>query len=68
MGWNGMKSDGMEWVDLTQDGDQWMALVNSATKLRVPQNAGKCLSSCITGGSSRSARLHECDMYYTFTS
>jgi hypothetical protein len=26
---------------------------------RVPQNAGKCLSSCTTGGFSRRAQLHE---------
>jgi hypothetical protein len=47
--------DGMDWIDLAQDRDQWRALVN----LRVPQNAGKFLSSCTIGGFSTRAQLHE---------
>jgi hypothetical protein len=49
----------MDWVDLAQDRDQRRALVNMTMNLRVPQNAGKFLSSCTTGGFSRTAQLHE---------
>jgi hypothetical protein len=31
IGWHGM-----DWIDLAQDRDQWRALVNTATKFRVP--------------------------------
>jgi hypothetical protein len=51
--------DGMDWIDLTEDRDQWRALVNTIINLRVPQNAGKFLSSCTIGGFSRRAQLHE---------
>jgi hypothetical protein len=40
---------GMDWIDLAQDGDHWTALVNTEMKLRVPQDIGKFLSSCVTG-------------------
>jgi hypothetical protein len=30
--WDG----GMDWIDVAQDRDKWRALVNAATKLRVP--------------------------------
>jgi hypothetical protein len=33
-----------EWIDLTQDRDKWKALVNTAMKLRVPQNARNFLT------------------------
>jgi hypothetical protein len=46
----------MDWIDLAQD--QWRALVNAVMNLRAPQNVGKFLSSCITGGFSRRAQLH----------
>jgi hypothetical protein len=39
------------------DGMEWRALVNTAMNLRVPQNSGKFLSSCTTGGFSRRAQL-----------
>jgi hypothetical protein len=32
--------------------------VNTVMNLRVPQNGGKFLSGCATGGSSRRAELH----------
>jgi hypothetical protein len=51
--------NGMDWIDLTQDRDQWRAVVNMATKLRVPQNAWKFLSNFITGDISRRVQLHE---------
>jgi hypothetical protein len=51
--------DGMDWIYLAQDRDQWRALLNTVMNLRVPQNAGKLLSSCTIGGFSRGAQLHE---------
>jgi hypothetical protein len=42
----------MDWIDLAQDKDQWRDLMNTVLNLRVPENAGKSLSSCTTGGFS----------------
>jgi hypothetical protein len=53
IGWGGV-----DWVHLAQDRDQWMYVVNTVTNLRVPQNVGKFLSGCATGGCSRRAQLH----------
>jgi hypothetical protein len=36
---------GVEWIELAQDRDKWLALVNTVMNLRVPQNAGKFLTS-----------------------
>jgi hypothetical protein len=52
----------MDWIDLTQDRDQCRALVNTVMKLRVPQNAGKFLSSCTIDSISRRAQLHEINL------
>jgi hypothetical protein len=41
--------DGMNWNDLAQDRYQRGALVNTVMNFRVPQNAGKFLSSCTAG-------------------
>jgi hypothetical protein len=54
IGWGGM-----EWIDLAQDRDQWRALANTVMNLRIPQNTGTFLSSCIIGGFSRRAQLQE---------
>jgi hypothetical protein len=53
IGWSGI-----DWIDLSQDREQWRALVNTVMNLRVPQNVGKFLSSCATGGFSRWTQLH----------
>jgi hypothetical protein len=55
IGWGGK-----DWIDLAQDRDQWKgALANMVMSLRVPQSAGKFLSSCTTGGFSTRVQLHE---------
>jgi hypothetical protein len=40
VGWGGV-----EWFDLAQERDRWWALVNGVMNLRVPENAGKSLTS-----------------------
>jgi hypothetical protein len=47
----------MEWIDMAQKKDPRMALVNTVTNLRVPQNTGKFLNSRTTGGLSKMAQL-----------
>jgi hypothetical protein len=54
MGWSGVV-----WIDMAQDRDQWRALVNTVVNLRVPLIAGKFLSGCTIGGSSRRAQIRE---------
>jgi hypothetical protein len=41
---------GMGWVDLAQDRDQQSSLLIMVMNLQVPQNVGKFLSRCTTGG------------------
>jgi hypothetical protein len=48
-----------DWINMAQDREQWRVLVNTVMNLRVPQNTGKFFSSCVTGGFSRRAKLHE---------
>jgi hypothetical protein len=43
----------IDWIDLAQDIDKWRVSVNTLMKFRVPQNFGKFLSGCKTGGFSR---------------
>jgi hypothetical protein len=47
----------MDWIYLAEDSDQWRALVNTVMNLQVPYNAGKFLSSCMTGSFSRRAQF-----------
>jgi hypothetical protein len=51
--------DGMDWIDMVHYRDQRRALVNTILNLRVPKDAGKFLSGCKIGGSSRKAQLSE---------
>jgi hypothetical protein len=55
-------------IDLAQDRDQLRALVNTVTNLRVPLNVGKFLYSCVTGGFSRRAQLHEVSLFLSRSS
>jgi hypothetical protein len=50
--------DGGDWIDMVQDRDQCRALANMVLNLQVLSNAGKFLSGCTIGGSSRRAQLH----------
>jgi hypothetical protein len=43
----------MHWIHLAKDTDQRLDLVNTVMNLQVPQNAGICLSSWVTGGFSK---------------
>jgi hypothetical protein len=52
----------MDWINLAQDVEHWRALVNTVMNLRVPQNSGKFLNSCTTGGFSRRVQLREVTM------
>jgi hypothetical protein len=43
--------------DLAQYRNQWSTLVNTAMNLLFPNNFGKFMNSCTTGGLSSSAQL-----------
>jgi hypothetical protein len=43
----------MDWNELAQDMEQWNFLVSTVMKVGIPLNAGKILSSYITGSLSR---------------
>jgi hypothetical protein len=58
-GWNGV-----DWIYMAPDRVQWRALVNTVLNLRVRKNAGKFLSGCRIGGSSRRAQLREYVSYF----
>jgi hypothetical protein len=51
--------DAVVWIDMAHNRDQWKALVNTVLNLRVLYNAGKFLSGCTIGGSSRRAQPRE---------
>jgi hypothetical protein len=38
------KQDGVDWINLAQNGDKRWAVVNTETKVRVPQNVGNVLA------------------------
>ena len=40
MGWRSIN-----WIELAQDRDRWLDLVNAATNIRIPYNAGISLTS-----------------------
>jgi hypothetical protein len=49
----------MGWIDVDQYRNKWRALVNTVMNIRVLQNAGNFLRSCIIGSSSRRAQLRK---------
>jgi hypothetical protein len=52
----------MNWMELAQDRAQYRALVKTVMKFRVPENAGKFLSSCTISSFSRRAQLHDASL------
>jgi hypothetical protein len=48
----------VDWMELSQNKDRWHALVSEVMNLRVPYNAGNCLTSCRTVSFSRRTLLH----------
>jgi hypothetical protein len=59
LGWILERYNGMEWIELMWLRIGTKALVNMILNLRVPLNAGKLLSGCTIGGSSRRTQLRE---------
>jgi hypothetical protein len=53
IGWGGM-----DWIVLNQDRDHWRTLVNTGVNVHVPENVGKFLSGCTSGGLSRRVQFH----------
>ena len=49
---------GIDWIDPVKDSDMWRAFVNTVMNLRVPQNAGRFLSSFGCVGFSGRSLLH----------
>jgi hypothetical protein len=52
------EGDGMNWIGVVQNRDEWRAFVKVVRNFEVPQNAGKFLNGCITGGPWNSTQLH----------
>lgn len=51
--------DGMDWVDLAQDWHRWGYVVNTVMNLWAQVNCRNVVSSCSTGGFSRTAQPRE---------
>jgi hypothetical protein len=49
---------GVDWIALAQDRYRWRALMKAVMNLRVPYNARKLPSACITCGLSSGSQLH----------
>jgi hypothetical protein len=52
MGWGCLNR-----IELPQDRGLWKSIVNTVMNLWVPYNVGKLMSSCTTGGLSRTAQF-----------
>jgi len=48
----------VDWIGLAQDRDRWWTLVSAVMNLRVPQNVGNFLTSCILVSFSRRTLHH----------
>lgn len=49
----------VDWIDLARDIDNWLAVMNTVTNARVPQNSENFFTSTGTTTFSRNNAFHE---------